>query len=279
MKVLFWLLAIVSIPVGWFMTAVSLLGGGLGLYGTGLGQVLYVAGVISVLVSIACMVLGILRLRKGQPKKAVIFALAGILYSALVLGGVYVDDALHSVRMDRDIAARNEQLYGENWDAPPAIDGIPKLYQTELNKFYAVVRDRWSSEQLADLSAMAMAEYYGEVSLDSIGFVLMDVNGDGSEELLIGTAAPVAEGGTAFFCMYSDPENPFTNLPSLEGEVYFLHAGETEGTYLTEIAGQTAAWQLAAEEGDVHVNIQYREVTLDPADRLTLELIPFSQYK
>ena len=123
MKVLFWLLAIASIPVGWFMTAVSLLGGGLGLYGTGLGQVLYVAGVISVLVSIVCMVLGILRLRKGQPKKAVIFALAGILYSALVLGGMYVDDALHSVRMDRDIAARNEQLYGENWDAPPAIDG------------------------------------------------------------------------------------------------------------------------------------------------------------
>lgn len=279
MKILFWVLAIASIPVGWFMTAVSVVGNGLDLYGTGIGQVLYFAGMFSVVVSIVCAVLGILKLRKGNVKKAVIFALAGVLYSGIVLGGIFVDDAVHTVRMDRDIAAREEQLYGEGWDAAPAIEGIPKLYQEVLNKFYAVVRDQWPSEQLMDLAAMTMAEYYGEASLDNIGFILMDVNGNGNPELMIGTTSPVEEGGTAIFCMYSDPKNPFISLRSLEGEVYYLHAGEADGTYLAEIAGRDAAWLLGAEEGEGIVDIIYQEGAMDPAGRLTLEMIPFSRYK
>lgn len=279
MKILFWILAIVSIPVGWFMTAVSVVGHGLGLYGTGIGTVMYVAGMASVVVSIVCAVLGIIKLRKGNVKKAVIFALAGVLYSGIILGGIYIDDVVHTVRMDRDIAARDEQLYGEGWDAAPAVEGIPKLYQEILNKFYAVVRDEWPSEQLMDLAAMTMAEYYGEASLDNIGFVLMDVNGNGNQELMIGTTSPVEEGGTAIFCMYSDPENPFVSLRSMEGEVYYLHAGDADGAYVAEIAGRDAAWLLKAEEGEGIVDIQYQEGAMDPAGRLTLELIPFSQYK
>ena len=279
MKILFWILAIVSIPVGWFMTAVSVLGHGLDLYGTGIGQVMYVAGVLSVVVSIVCAVLGIINLRKGKVKKAVIFALSGVLYSGVILGGIYIDDAVHTVRMEQDITARDEQQYGEGWDAAPAIEGIPELYQETLNKFYAVVRDEWPSEQLMDLAAMTMAEYYGDASLDNIGFILMDVNGNGNEELMIGTTSPVGECGTAIFCMYSDPENPFISLHSLEGEVYYLHAGEADGTYLAEIAGRDAAWLLGALEGEGIVDIRYQEGTMDPVGRLTLEMIPFSRYK
>lgn len=44
---------------------------------------------------------------------------------------------------------------------------------------------------------MSMPEHYGDVSLDNIGFALKDINSDGNEELMIGTVAPVKEGGTA----------------------------------------------------------------------------------
>lgn len=279
MKVLFWLLAIVSIPVGWFMTVVSVFSHGLDLYGTGFGLILCFVGMFSVVVSVVCAVVGFLKLRKGNVKKAVIFALAGVLYSAIVLGGIYIDDVIHGVRLERDIAAREEQMYGEGWNAAPNIEGIPELYQEILNKVYVMVRDKWPSDQLMDLALTAMVEYYGEESLDNIGFLLMDVNGNGNQELLIGTTSPAEEGGTVIFSMYSDPENPFINLHSLEGEVYYLHAGETEGTYAAEIGGEDAAWLLGAEEGDSLVDIHYQEGTLDPAERLTLELIPFSQYK
>ena len=279
MKVLFWILAVVSIPVGWFMTAVSVLGHGLGLYGTGFGMIMYFTGMFSVVVSVICAVVGFLKLRKGNVKKAVIFALVGVLYSGIMLGGLYIDDAVHTVRMERDIAAREEQMYGEGWDAAPAIEGIPELYQEILNKVYVTVRDKWPSDQLMELALTAMVEHYGEAPLDNIGFLLMDVNGNGNQELLIGTTSPAEEGGTVIFSMYSDPENPFISLHSLENEVYYLHAGEAEGTYVAEISGQDAAWLLGAEEGEGIVDIYYQEGTMDPAERLTLKLIPFSQYK
>lgn len=279
MKILFWVLAIVSIPIGWFMTAVSVMSHGLGLSGTGIGEVVCVAGMFSIGVSIICMVLGIIKLRKGKVKKAVVFALVGVLYSGIILGGMYIDDAVHTIRMERDIAAWDNQMYGEGWDAAPAIEGIPELYQEILNKAYVVVRDKWPSDRMMDLPLTAMVEHYGEEPLENIGFLLMDVNGNGNQELLIGSTASAEEGGTVIFTMYSDPENPFISLRSLEGEIYYLHAGEADGTYVAEIGGADAAWLLGAEEGEGIVDICYQEGAMDPAGRLTLELIPFSKYK
>lgn len=279
MKILFWILAILSIPVGLFVSVVSHFAGGLGFYSTAMGKVICLAGVLSVVVSVVCAVLGIIKLRKGNAKAAVVLALVGLVYSGAMIGGMLLDDAVDSAQMEKDIAERNEQQYGEGWDAAPDMEGIPELYQEVLNKFYAVVRDEWPTDQLMELGAMTMPEYYGDASLDNIGFTLMDVNGDGINELLVGTTAPVEEGGTAIFCMYSDPENPFINLQTFENEIYYLHAGETDGSYLMEIGGMDAAWQLNIEEGEAIVCIDYVEGAMDPAARLTLELIPFSQYK
>ena len=286
MKILFWLLAIVSLPLGCFMSIVAWFAGGLGLAGTTIGEIVNFAGMFSLVVSVVCVVLGILKLRRKDVKKAVLFALVGVAYSVVILGGIYLDEAVHTMQYERDLANRNEQTYGENWDAPPAIEGIPELYQEELNKFYAAVRNEWSADQLVDLNAEEMANYYGDASLDHIGFLLMDVNGDGVEELMIGTTAPVEEGGTAIFCMYSDPENPFVTLYGEAEMIYHLHPGEN-GTHVAEIGGTYVAengstdgvWLLEVEEGASIVNSTYQEKPMDPAGRLTLEMIPFSQYK
>ena len=287
MKILFWTLAIVSLPVGFFMSIVSWFAEGLGLSGTGIGVVVCIAGMFSVVVSIVCLVLGINKLRKGNIKKAVTFAVVAVAYSAVILAGMYIDDAVHGMLMERDIAERNEQIYGENWDAPPAIDGIPELYQEVLNKFYVAVRDEWSGDQMMGLSTMEMEKYYGDASLDNIGFALMDVNADGCDELVIGTTAPVEEGGTAIFCMYSDPDNPHDTLNGVQGELYYLHSledgayvAEIGGSYMPEVGDTKGAWLLHAySEGEKFVGIDHYEEALDPAGRLTLELIPFAQYK
>ena len=286
MKILFWILAILTIPAGFFISFVCYMSHGLDLFGTGFGELVCVVGMLTLPVCIVCAALGFIKQRKGSVKKAIALVLAGAAYCGIIIAGYFIDDAVHSVLMDKDIANRNEQLYGENWDAAPNIEGIPELYQEVLNKFYAVVRDEWPAEELVDLSAMEMANYYGDASLDNIGFILMDVNGDGVDELMIGTTAPVEEGGTAIFCMYSDPENPFVNLHGEEEKIYHLHPGEGStyvaeigGTYVAENGSTDGVWLLKAEEGTNLVDITYQEVAMDPAGRLTLEMIPFSQYK
>ena len=285
MKILFWILAITSLPVGLFMSFVSWVAESLGLSGTGIGVIVCYAGMFSVVVSIVCAVLGMIKLRKGNVKKAVIFALVGVAYSGIILGGMYIDEAVHAVMMDRDIAARDEAMYGEGWDSAPAIDGIPELYQEVLNKFYVAVRDEWPRDQIVDVATTEMAGYFGDASLDNIGFILMDVNGDGVDELMIGTTAPVDESGTAIFCMYSDPKCPHNTLDGVEGQIFYLHPGQGS-THMAEIGGSYVPedgikgyWLLGAYEDDRIVDINFQEGTLDPANRLTLEMIPFSQYK
>ena len=285
MKILFWILAIISVPVGLFMSTVCWAAEGLDLAGTPFGDVVCFIGMFSVIVSIVCAVLGVLKLRKGDVKKAVVFALVGVAYSGIIVAGMYIDEAAHTVLMERDTAEHNEQMYGENWDAAPAIDGIPELYQEVLNKFYVAVRDEWSRDVFVHVANTEMEGYFGEASLDNIGFILMDVNGDGVEELMIAATAPEEEGGTAVFCIYSDPECPHNTLDGVEGQIYYLHPSQ-DGTYLAEIGGSYVPedgikgyWLLGAYEDERIIDINFQEGTLDPANRLTLEVIPFSQYK
>lgn len=278
MKILFWIFAIVSIPVGLFLSYMCHLAYGLDLYYGGVGAALCLLGMLSVVVSAVCAVFGIIKLRKGDVKKAVVLALAGLVYSGIILAGIYGEEAVHTMLMEKDIADRKDEMYGENWDSAPAIADIPEQYVELLNEFYAIAKDELDDD-LMNFGLVSMPNYYNGARLDNIGFAVMDVNGDNVNELVIGTTAPVEAGGTAVFCIYCDPDSPFYAVASIEGETYFLHIGETEGTYTAEIEGRDAAWELLALEGQSIIEINYVEGAMDPAGRLTLEMIPFSQYK
>ena len=279
MKILFWILAILSVAVSLFVSIVCYMSLGLGLTGTGIGEVVCIVGMLAAVICIICTVLGIKRLRKGDAKKAVVFAVAGLVYCGIIIGGIFLDDAVDTMLLEKSIAERNEQLYGENWDAPPAIEGIPALYQDVLNKYYAVIRDQWPADRLMDLGAVPMAEYYGDAPLDNIGFVLMDLNGDKVDELVIGAVAQAEQQGNEIFCIYSDPQNPSYVINGVEGKLYYLHAGEADGTYETEIVGHDSAWVIETAERENTFDFNLKEGALDPAGRMTLDLIPFSSYK
>ena len=79
------------------------------------------------------------------------------------------------------------------------------------------------------------------------------------------------------FWVPCDPINPFLSLPSTEDEIYYLHFGEIGGTCMAKIGREDAAWLLKAEPGETIVDITCREGILDSVDRLTLEMISFSQ--
>ena len=279
MKILFWILAILSIAVGLFVSVVCYMSHGLGLAGTGIGEVVCIVGMLAAVICMICTVLGSKKLRKGDAKKAVVFAVAGLVYCGIIIGGIFLDDAVDTLLLKKSIAERNAQLYGENWDAPPAIEGIPERYQEVLNKYYAVIRDQWPAERLMDLGAVSMAEYYGDAPLDNIGFVLMDLNGDKVDELVIGAVAQAEQQGNEIFCIYSDPQNPSYVINGVEGKLYYLHAGEADGTYEAEIVGHHSAWVIETAERENTFDFNLKEGAMDPDGRMTLDLIPFSRYK
>jgi len=278
MKILFWMLAVLSIPVGLFVSIVCYMSHGLDLSGTWIGEVVCIVGMPAAVVCIVSAVLGIHNLRKGNEKRALAFELAGIAFCGMIVAGIYIDDAVDTVLLEKSIAERNKQLYGEHWDAPPAIEGIPEGYQEVLNKYYAVIRDEWPAEQLMDLGAVSMPEYYGDAPLDSIGFALMDLNGDKVEELVIG-AVQTAPQANEIFCIYSDPRNPSYVINGVEGKLYYLHPGETDGMYEAEIVGHQSAWVIEPAKSENTFDFDLKEGAMDPAGRMALELIPFSRYK
>ena len=279
MKILFWILAILSIAAGLFVSVVCYMSHGLGLTGTGIGEVVCIVGMLAAVICMICTVLGSKKLRKGDAKRAVVFAVAGLVYCGIIIGGIFLDDAVDTLLLKKSIAERNAQLYGENWDAPPAIEGIPERYQEVLNKYYAVIRDQWPAERLMNLGAVSMAEYYGDAPLDNIGFVLMDLNGDKVDELVIGAVAQAEQQGNEIFCIYSDPQNPSYVINGVEGKLYYLHSGEADGTYEAEIVGHHSAWVIETAERENTFDFNLKEGAMDPDGRMTLDLIPFSRYK
>jgi hypothetical protein len=104
MKILFWVFAILSILAVMFMSVVSFFSHGLCLYFGIFGEIFGIIGMFSVIVSIVCVVLGIIRLRKDNVKKAVIFALAGLVFSGIVLAGLFIDDTIYTMVMKKNIA-------------------------------------------------------------------------------------------------------------------------------------------------------------------------------
>lgn len=279
MKILFGVLAGGSVLVSLFCSFVCYMGYGLDLAGSAIGEAVCIVGMLSVAVGIAGVVLGILSLRRGSKKRAVLFALLGVIFAAVVVGGMLIDEAVSSVRYAQDVAERMEETYGEDWDSDSAIEGIPELYQEVLNQLYVAVRDRWPADELMDLGVVAMADYYGEVSTENIGFALKDLNCDGVDELVVGTVIPAEKGGTVVFCIYTDPENPFYAINSVEGDAYYLHAGETEGAYVAEFCEEAFAWVIVPAQAENTFDFTAWEGTMDPAGRMELDLIPFSQYK
>ena len=151
-------------------------------------------------------------------------------------------------------------------------------YERLLNEIYATVRDNWDADRLMGLGLVAMPEYYGDKSLENIGFALMDLNGDGIDELVVGTSAPV-EGANVVFCVYENPVEPFYFINSVEGYTYYLHESEAEGTYTAERMGTDRAFAICPAEEVGVIDFDVLEGAMDPAGRLILEMIPFAHFK
>lgn len=193
------------------------------------------------------------------------------------LGGNLVNESLRTAL---------EQDYGEDWDAPSNYEQLPETYQVILDKKYVVVRDRWDRDALIQREHLSwkLPEFYGENSLENIGFCLLDLNGDGAEELLIGQVSEEGE-PTVILSVYSDPESPQQVFQTYDTMVHYLHR-QDDGTYLVECdveydTGEKEVYMLELTYGVNGNPVSNTAVDAepDPANRCYVELIPFAEYR
>lgn len=188
--------------------------------------------------------------------------------------------------VNESLRAALERDYGEDWDATSNYEQLPETYQVILDKKYVVVRDRWDRDAMIHREHLSwkLPEFYGENSLENIGFGLLDLNGDGNQELLIGQVSEEGE-PTVILSVYTDPESPQQVFQTYDTMVHYLHK-QDDGTYLVECdveydTGEKEVYMLMLTyglNGNPSSNTAV-DIPAEPANRCYVELIPFAEYR
>ena len=152
-------------------------------------------------------------------------------------------------------------------DATAAYAGVFETYTTLLS-------EGWGGEELMAHDLPLLIMYcVGDAAFDNIGYLLLDVDGDGTQELLIGTLASDEFYAPIVFEMYTlSPEgSPVRVFSSQERARYYLC---DDNTFLFEGSNSAA--------DSVSCSYSYADGTLtEIADTVaqlqTLSYIPFSQ--
>lgn len=285
MKILFWIVSILLILLNMTLSFVFLLASAVGGYAGTFGviyDVINFIGRFTVILGLIGFVFGILAYRKGNLKKAFICSMAATIFAFVLIGSLYVLDGVHTIKMNNDHDDYLVEMFGENWNAPSNFSEIDDNYEAILNMYYVAIKNEWTADQLnsTELYGMhTMIPYYGNNALKEIGFVVTDLNDDGIEEMVIGSANPNQP--TTIFAIYYDPDNPHKLFSGVEDDVYYAHNGDN-GLYLLEIYNEneiSGHWVLLEASDEDLFDFSYAENTLDSMNRLTINLIPFAEYK
>ncbi len=249
-------------------------------------RILTTLGILIAPVGIFGVGLGFYFRKKEYMKKSVISTFAGFVMILAVSLCYLLVNSIGGNAINRSLEAALQVKYGEDWNAVSNYEQLPEAYQITLNKEYVAAREKWNREELLEREHLSwrIPEFYGENGLDNIGFCLLDLNGDGQEELLIGVVAP--EGTpTTILSVFSDQESAHQVFQTYDTMLHYLHEQE-DGTYLIECrveydTGETQTYMLQLTygiEGYRADNIEV-EAAADPENRCYVELIPLADYR
>ena len=165
----------------------------------------------------------------------------------------------------------------ETVPAPEDTPTVEQAYAVVIGEYYTALEQRWNGAELMEdgLNYMA-ADCYGEEPLENLGYAIADVDGDGVQELLIGTIKADEFYDKMIFSLYTLDENGVNKLvfDGTERNRYY-YAGENRFANLGSSAfNESFETTVKLEEGEM-IDMTY---TTAPADYVQPELTPFSQW-
>ena len=165
----------------------------------------------------------------------------------------------------------------ETVPAPEETPTVEQAYAVVIGEYYTALEQRWNGAELMEdgLNYMA-ADCYGEEPLENLGYAIADIDGDGVQELLIGTIKADEFYDKMILSLYTLDENGVNKLvfDGTERNCYY-YAGENRFANLGSSAfNESFETTVKLEEGEM-IDMTY---TTAPADYVQPELTPFSQW-
>lgn len=157
----------------------------------------------------------------SQPQKPRGSALAMIaaMLAVVVAGGLFLGVMKGNLEGKHDYALPPEALTAPATEATqaPETAQLPAAYQERIQTYVTAIQEGWNIEQCANGEISLVTS--NVASLDDLGYALMDLDGDGSEELLI-------TDGNVIYSMYSlSPEGEAVCwITGMERDAYYLSA-------------------------------------------------------
>lgn len=212
-------------------------------------------------------------------KKIAVLFLSVIMVFSLAACGASTPAAPESAAPESSAPAAEETAPApeETVPAPEETPSVEQAYVVVIGEYYTALEQRWNGAELMEdgLNYMA-ADCYGDEPLENLGYAIVDLDGDGVQELLIGPIKADEFFDKMIFSLYTLDENGVNKLvfDGTERNRYY-YAGENrfanQGSSAYNDSFETT---LKLEEGEM-IDMTY---TTAPEDYVQLELTPFSQW-
>lgn len=155
-------------------------------------------------------------------------------------------------------AAASTQQPPQNSGKTP--ESAPSAYDKLLETYRLALSEQWDGETLLknDLSLLLLGK-----SADTVGYCLLDVDGDGSDELLVGACTGEAYPDQMIFDLYTlDDGVPFHVFSGQERDRYYLYQDEAApNVYFFYNENSSSAFQ----SGYLSMHLDDEELDVDQA--------------
>ena len=166
---------------------------------------------------------------------------------------------------------------GADAPAPGKQPTVPEAYAAVIGEYYSALDEGWDAAQLmeAGLNYMAADSHHG-TPLEEIGYAVTDLDGDGTEELAIGSMVEDEFFGKMIFSLYTlDGDGvPQLLFDSTERNCYYYAGGVRFANLGASDWNTSFVTTLKLEDREL-VDMTY---TTDPADYVQPALTPFAQW-
>lgn len=161
--------------------------------------------------------------------------------------------------------------------SPSQTPTVLQAYAVVIGEYYTALHEGWDGAQIMEAGMNYMvADSFFAVPLDDIGYAVTDLDGDGVQELCIGSRKEDEFFGKMIFCLYTLDQDgaPQLVFDSTERNRYYYAGGRNFANLGSSDWNSSFVTTLKLQDKEM-IDMTY---TTAPEDYVQMDLTPFSQW-